>query len=236
VRKFAAMNTLTRNWFHTQAAALIAAIIIAGFARTYYFAFLFDAPPLTWLMHLHGLTFSAWLVIHLVQARLIAHHRYAAHRALGITAAFVGLAMIVLGVIAWYGALQRGHAPPGRDPFAFSAVSATSLVEFGLFLGAALVMRKKREWHKRLMLLASISVLLPALGRLWFALVGQSRLFPALLVTSVVAWCFIDDLRKTGRVHRAYWLGGTLIVMSLPLRVWIGYTGPWQAFTHWLVQ
>jgi len=139
---------MTATWFHTQAAALIAGIIIAGFARTYYFAFLFDAPPLT------------------------------------------------------CGARDENEARMAQ-------AADAARVDFRVAAG---------------------------LGRLWFALVGQSRLFPALLVTSVVAWCFIDDLRKTGRVHRAYWLGGTLIVLSLPLRVWIGYTGPWQTFTDWLVQ
>jgi hypothetical protein len=229
------MNTIIQNRFHTLAATLVAALIVAGFARTYYLAFLFDVPPLTWLMHLHGLTFSAWLVIHFTQARLIAAHRYAMHRKLGIAGAFVGLSMIVLGVIAWYGALARGHAPPGRDPFAFSAVSAMSLVQFGLFLGAALLLRKKREWHKRFVLLASISVLLPALGRLWFLISGPSRVYPPLFVVAVVAWCFVDDLRKRGRVHPAYLIGGTLIAVSMPLRFMLGETAAWQAFAHWVV-
>jgi hypothetical protein len=230
------MNTRAVNSFHTLAAALIGALIIAGFARTYYLAFLFNAPPLTWLMHLHGLTFSAWLIIHFVQARLIAAHRYDAHRKLGIAGAVVGLSMIVLGIVAWYGALKRGHAPPGRDPFAFSAVSAMALFQFSVFLGLALALRKHREWHKRLMLLASISVLLPAVGRLWFQMFGLSRVFPPLMVCAVVAWCWFDDLKRRRKIHPAYLIGGAFIAVSMPLRFFIRTTEPWQTFTHWLVE
>jgi hypothetical protein len=229
------MNALPQNRFHTLAAALIAAIIVAGFARTYYFAFLFGAPPLTWLMHLHGLTFTAWLVLHFVQARLIARHRYDLHRRFGVAGAFIGLGMIVLGAIAWHGALIRGHAPNGRDPFAFSAVSAITLLEFALFLIAALALRRNREWHKRLMLLASISVLLPAVGRLLGLFIGPSRVSSAVVVTAVVALCFFDDWRHRRRVHPAYLIGGTIIVVTLPLRILVGYTDMWQAFAHWMV-
>jgi hypothetical protein len=231
------MNTLTRNWFHTQAAALIAAIIIAGFARTYYFAFLFDAPPLTWLMHLHGLTFSAWLVIHLVQARLIAHHRYAAHRALGITAAFVGLAMIVLGVIAWYGALERGHAPPGRDPFAFSAVSATSLVEFGLFLGAGA--RDEKETRMAQAAHAARVHFRVAAGTGTAVVRARGAIATVSRAARDLGGGVVLHRRSAQNRARAPGPIGWAAPSSscrCQLRVWIGYTGPWQAFTHWLVQ
>ena len=82
------------------------------------------------------------------------------------------------------------------------------------------------------MLLATISILLPAVGRLWFYLVGVSRVFPPLIVTSVVVWCFIDDWRKRGRVHPAYLIGGSFIVASFPLRFYLGNTAAWQAFAH----
>ena len=229
------MNALPQNRFHTLAAALIAAIIDAGFARTYYFAFLIGAPPLTWLMHLHGLTFTAWLVLHFVQARLIAKHRYDLHRYFGAAGAFIGLGMIVLGAIAWHGALVRGRAPNGRDPFAFSAVSAITLLEFALFLGTALWMRRNREWHKRLMLLASISIIGPPLARIsrWPVFGGyEDARIPFAGLVILISALAVYDLVRSRRIHPATAIAGVICVASTAAASIFATSGVAQTLVH----
>lgn len=50
-------------------ACLVAfAIVFAGFASSHYLKVLFGAPPLTWLVHVHGLMMTGWFVLVFTQA------------------------------------------------------------------------------------------------------------------------------------------------------------------------
>lgn len=48
------------------------AVVVVGFARTYYLKLLFGAPALPWLLHLHGALMTSWFVLFFVQTSLIA--------------------------------------------------------------------------------------------------------------------------------------------------------------------
>src|SRR5687767_832581 len=87
------MNTqiLPRKRFHAIVVVALAAVTFSGFARTYYLKFLFDLPPLSRAAHVHGLISTLWIVLHYTQARLIAAHRVALHKRLGIASALVGV-------------------------------------------------------------------------------------------------------------------------------------------------
>ena len=54
----------------------------------------------------------------------------------------------------------------GVDPLAFLAIPIFDMVLFATFVTAALVLRRDRETHKRLMLLAYLSIIVAAVARL----------------------------------------------------------------------
>jgi hypothetical protein len=233
------MNTTTlRNPFPVLVAGVVSIVIAVGFARTYYLKFLSDAPPLTWLMHIHGLLSTAWLVLHYVQARLVAAHRVALHMKLGVIAAGVGTLMAVQGIMLAIEAGATGHAPPGRNPLQFMAVSMGGAASFGLFLMAALLLRRKREWHKRLMLLATLVLILPAVGRFdndFLRWTGIPRAIIPVVVTALfIVWAMVNDWRKRGAAHPAYWIGGTALIGGVYGRMWLGQTDAWMVFAKWL--
>ena len=78
------MAAVVRTRFYPNIALVLALIVIAGFARTFYLRAWFDVPPLTLLVHLHGLVFTAWLALFVAQTRLIARNNYRLHQKLGI--------------------------------------------------------------------------------------------------------------------------------------------------------
>jgi hypothetical protein len=100
-------------------------------------------------------------------------------------------------------------------------------------------MRKKREWHKRLMLLTTMALLVPAMGRLDLLVMqplGLPRRILAVFVTiAFVAWACWDDWRKRRRVHSAYVYGGMALVLSIPLRAWVGMQAWWIPIAQWIV-
>jgi hypothetical protein len=232
-------TTIARNRFPALAIAALAAVIVVSFARTYYLRFLFSLPPLTLAAHLHGLIATTWLALHYTQARLIAAHRVTLHKRLGIFTACVGA---VLAVQAFHLAIARvaaGHAPPGRDPLQFLSVPMGTITMFTLFLISALALRKKREWHKRLMFLASLSLILPAAGRLDSLIMlplGLPRAVIGFWLTfAFIAWAWFNDWRKTGRPHPAYVVGGIALLASLPAIRALGFTDAWLPIAHSLI-
>lgn len=234
------MNTLiARPRFHAVAVAALAATVFAGFAKTYYFRIFLDSPPLARAAHLHGIIATVWVALHYTQARLVAAHRVDLHRRLGIFGAFVAALLAVQAILLAISNAAAGHGPVGRDPLQFLSVPIGTTTMFTLLVGSALALRRQREWHKRLMLLGTMTLLVPAMGRLDAQVMqplGLPRLFLAPAITCVfVAWAWVNDWRRLGRVHPAYLIGGIALLVSIPLRRAIGFTDAWVPIARWLV-
>jgi hypothetical protein len=232
-------TTIVRNRFPQLAIAALVALTVVSFARTYYLKFLFGLPPLTLAAHLHGLIATTWLVLHYTQARLVAAHRVALHMRLGIVAACVGAVLAIHGFYFAIAGVAAGHAPPGRDPLQFLSVPMGTISMFVLFLSSALALRRRREWHKRFMFLASLALILPASGRLDTLIMVPLGLPRAVLgfwlTLAFVAWAWANDWRKLRRIHPAYIYGGIALLVSLPARRALGFTDMWLPIAKWLV-
>lgn len=211
-----------------------AATVFAGFARTYFLKDLFGAPPLRPLLHLHGLLFSAWIVLFVVQTRLVAARRVDVHRKLGVLGGLLATSMVVVGFLAAVGSAQRGFAPPGGPPpLVFLAIPLFDLVVFASLVGVALAFRRQPTVHKRLLLLATLGLLTPAIARLPFVsgpleFFGYTDLF--------ILACLVYDRVAHGRVHPAFQWGAAFVVLSQPLRLALGGTQAWLDFAGWLIR
>lgn len=233
------MNTLvaSHNRFPLVAASVVAAIVGVAFARTYYIKYLFDSPPLSVLEHVHGVIATVWIALHVAQARLVAVRNLALHRRLGVFTALVGVALVVEALWMAVEGARAGDAPPGRDPLQFLSVPIGTSTMFALFLGLGLSMRRRREAHKRFMLLTTLTVLVPAAGRLEPLVLDQlpRGLLTIALTAGALAWAASNDWRTRGRVHPVYAIGGVALMISIPLRRWLGFQDFWQPVALWLV-
>jgi hypothetical protein len=105
---------------------------------------------------------------------------------------------------------------------------------FAVLIGAGFYYRRRPDVHKRLMLLATISILAAAIARLPFAIMqaGPPAFFG--LTDLFVVACVLYDLITLKRIHRATALAALLIVASQPLRLLLGGTHAWLTFAAWL--
>ena len=205
------MNAIIARYrFHAVAVAALAAAVFAGFAKTYYFRAFSGSPPLAQAAHVHGLIASVWIVLHYTQARLVAAHRVDLHRRLGIFAAVVAAMLAAQAIPMAIGNAAAGHAPAGRDPLQFLSVPIGTTTMFTLFVGSALALRRSREWHKRLMLLATMTLLVPAMGRLDAQIMqplGLPRLVlaPAITVASSPGHACTTGAGSAGSIPPTSW-------------------------------
>jgi hypothetical protein len=190
--------------------------------------------PFTSLIHAHGALFTAWALLFIVQTTLVANRRVAVHRRLGVAGAVLAAVMVVVGVRVAITAAARGAAPPGMDPLAFMAVPFFDMVLFTGLVSTALVRRRDKDAHKRLMLLAYVSSIPAAVARLpGVVALGRAGLSLAFIF---IAAGVIYDLVSRRRVHPVYVWGGTLVVLSVPIRLAISGTPAWTAFAGMLTR
>jgi hypothetical protein len=238
------------RWFFVGLAVAAAVTVFLGFARTYYLKGLFPMPSFPWLFHIHGALFTAWMVLLVLQASLVASRRTALHRRVGVIGLSLVVPMLVTGTLAAIAA-ARGEGPisaavargeltrvgPGFPPLEGMVVPLTTMLLFGVFAGAGLSYRQRPDVHKRLMLLATIAMLPAAIGRAIATLfgIGNSALFfgaTGLFVLAIV----IYDRRTRGRVHPVTLWGGLALMLSFPGRLALGKTDLWLTFAAWLIR
>ena len=226
--------------FYTGMAILMTLTVVVGFARTYYLRSYFSGPAtlsgaasLSPVLHVHALLFTGWMLLFIAQTALVAGGRVRLHRQLGVAGVVLAAAMVAVGATTAVEAAARGAAPPGIDPLAFLVVPIFDITLFAGFVTAAVSARRNKEAHKRLMLLAFVSIVTAGVARLPYVLsYGPLVFFGLSFLFIVMGICY--DLFSRGRVHRVYLWGGAVLVASVPLRLAISGTPAWRAFAQFL--
>ena len=227
--------------FYSSLAAVMALTVFAGFGQTYYFRLISGTPTtltgraMTPYLHLHAVAFSGWVLLFLVQTLLVASRRVQVHRRLGYASIALAATMIVVGLRTAIEGAAQGAAPPGVDSLTFLVVPIFDIVLFTGFVSAALLKRRDREAHKRLMVLAYVSIITAAIARMPGILPLGPLVFFALSFLFAVAGMAYDWTSR-GRIHRVYKIGAPIIALSVPLRLALSSTPAWQSFARWLVQ
>ena len=236
---------LSERRFFTGMALAMAAVTFVGFAPTYYLVALNDGPRpvLTPSVHLHGALCTAWILLLLVQTRLIASGRRALHQRLGIAGAAIAAVVLVSGVYVALHSQRRVHteatADTLADPYVFLIFPFSSVGLFALFVALGVLNRQHADAHKRLMILATSSLIIPALARTvtqavsGMGIVGVPGVVGALILANLFLIALaVHDYNTRGRLHPVSLWGGGFLLLSEPVRFAIGFSEPWQAFAR----
>ena len=224
-----------RRFFLGMAAAL-AACTFAGFAQTYFLLRWTGAPSLEPIVHLHGVLFTAWVLLFGLQAGLISARRHDIHAITGLAAIVLAAAIVVLGIII---SVSRSR-PPALSPLTneqFLIMPIVTIGLFALFVTLAFLNRHRPDYHKRYMLLATIHIVIPALARMTLLLPVVPRgVVGALLIVDLFLIALARfDWRTLGGLHRATLVGGLIAVISQPLRFMIAQSDWWPGIARSLL-
>ena len=214
---------------------LLIVLVFLGFAPTYYLRPI-AAGPIPGYLHVHGAAMTTWFLLLLVQTALIATRRRALHRRLGIAGACVAVVIVVLNplVVAW----SVPHLLAGNGSTELTALIVVGdLLVVGTFLvlvGLAIRWRRYPETHSRMLLLASLAVSGPALGRFSISLTGTP--LPGLIVLMVLPLLVVvHDGVMMKRVHPASAWGAAAIIGSLAISIAIANTPAGGAIVRWFL-
>lgn len=228
-------------------ACVCALIAFVGFTPTYWAPWAggrFAGPQ---ILHLHGLLFSAWMVYFVLQTTWVATGRVGRHRSLGLLGIALTVAMVFVGIMAALHSIRLG-ATLGLEAQnrAFSIVPISTVLFFAGTVAVAVANVTRPDVHRRLMLLATISILPPAFARLLALAAGipfapghpppiAFSLVPSFASDLLLVVAMVWDRRREGRFHRSYLVAGAGLLAVQILRVPLGPTPAWHAFTDWLL-
>lgn len=144
-------------------ALLALAVTALGFWRT-FFSVLADVDAVHML---HGASSTGWLVLVLVQAALIRSRLFKAHRVLGWSSVLLFAVLIVTSwqVLALMLSGKSGVPFDFAKLFAYSDITAVPLMV--ICYAGAIIARKDRHVHSRLISVTLLAGLLPAAARMF---------------------------------------------------------------------
>ncbi|HEY0629982.1 MAG TPA: hypothetical protein VGD23_11715 [Sphingomicrobium sp.] len=230
------------RWIYVFTAASFIAIVLAGFIPSSLGKIAAvqagERGPFPLVLHLHAVLMGSFLLLLLAQTVMMATGREANHRRLGLLAAVLVPALVIVGLVlvpttyhGIWGAAQA--APPevqAQLQGLLSFLDNIMLLQlrigilFPLFLIIALRARNKDAGlHKRMMILATAIAIPAGIDRIpWLpSSIPESPLSADLYMLLAISPMFLWDVIRNRYVHKAYWL-------------WLGLFLPFAIVVHGL--
>ncbi len=231
--------------------AIMLVVVLLAFAPTFYLRPwvpqppILDLPVLPRLFIVHGIILVAWYVFLLQQSRWIQQRSVAQHRTAGWFGAGLAVAVLASTLMIVYHfpgrvaslAATRGVTVDDLEPGLIGILwlDVVMCILFPALVIGGIVMRRRAQIHKRLMLFAGITFLFAATARLG-AILGVVTGLPLApivgfgLLLGLTVSLPIHDRRTLGRIQpvtwvclTAYW-GGTALSVVLAnsgIREWV---------------
>ncbi len=229
-----ALERAIRTYFYLGMALLVLAVVLLGFLPRLDRGLLHPALPPPFILYLHSAVFSAWVLILIAQTLLARSANLRLHRRLGWSGVALGAVLPFLG-IATALVMQKWRAAQEPENPAFLAVSFNDMLSFGIAFALAVYWRRRIEYHRRLMLMATCCLTVAAIAR-----------FPAGWVPAGWWYAGVDLLILLGigrdwllqrRVHEVYRYGLPCLVAGQMAAMYLFLEAPpaWMSFTSSLV-
>ncbi|HET9100665.1 MAG TPA: hypothetical protein VFN62_09760 [Acidobacteriaceae bacterium] len=203
---------LLQQYFYFFMSLLIAAAVVFGFSHTVEARLIHGVPRRPSLLWVHGVIFSGWVLFFIFQSLLVRTHNVRLHRTLGWVGAALGSAVFVMGIwIAVVMARFRVLHFQGKGAEAELALSFYDVTAFAVAFALAILWRKKTEYHRRLILLATCALTSAAFARFQIDLMPRFWFFVG--VDLLVLLGVMRDLIVDKHVHRVYAVGLPVFVV-----------------------
>ncbi|MEQ1354135.1 MAG: hypothetical protein ABLT11_08955 [Candidatus Acidiferrum sp.] len=193
------------NYFYFFMSLLVAGVLVYGFSHTINKNLFHPAVAPPSILYLHAVVFTGWLIFFIFQSALVRTHNVRLHRQTGWFGLALGVAVLLVGVSTAI-AMARFHIHQGAtDAEGFLIVPLFDMIAFSIPFALAIYWRKKPEFHRRLILIASCALTAAGFGR-----------FPAFLLPPPFFYAGVDvlillgvarDLIVNRRIHPVYLYG-----------------------------
>ena len=229
------LKTFLSRYFYFCMSLLMTALVVWSFSRTVDAGLFHAKPRRPLLLWFHGAAFSSWMALFIAQSGLVRLRRVSIHRLLGWFGAGLATIMVVLGcTITVVMTRFDSRVLHQKGVEAFMSIPFTDMILFGTCMALAIYWRKKPEYHRRLVFLATCQLMDAAIGRFdfWY----NHNLFYAGLDLLIVA-AMARDWLVDGRIHKVYIraLPAFVVLQGVAIYLWRANPPWWQGLTQALL-
>jgi hypothetical protein len=226
------LRTFLCRYFYLCMSLVLALLVVLGFSRTVNTSLFHANPPRPFLLWMHGVAFSTWIVFFIAQSTLVRVRKVSVHRLLGWFGAGLATVMVVLGfTIAVVMTRFDVTVLQQKNVQSFLSIPWVDMIVFGSCIALAICWRKKPEYHRRLIFIASCQLMDAAIGRFDF-MFYHALFYPALDL--LIALGMARDWVVDGRVHKVYLyaLPPMIVLQCLAVYTWRVNPVWWASIAH----
>jgi hypothetical protein len=224
------------NRFFVGMSLLLLATVMVGFAKSYFLAGFIRAPLPNKLIHVHAFLFSCWILLLIAQASFISANRFNLHRQFGLFGFGLACGMVVVGLMAATDSMTRIRMVGPIDMRTFYAVPMFDVIVFAALIFFAYRWRHDPATHKRLILIASITIVDAATGRDPMTIITHLPYLNNVFTQFYTVLLAGFDLWYLKRILRATLTAGLFSIVMLLVAIPVGGTRPWMAFANWMLE
>ena len=228
------------GYFYFYMALACTAVAFLGFAPTYWVPMIRDhfRPRRSSIF-----TATVFRLVALLRVPDLARRigKVARHRAIGMIGVSLATAMTIFGFLVAVNAMKRSAAAGlTNEGIAFAIVPLSGILFFAVVFALAIANIRRPEIHKRLMLLAGISLLDAAVARWFLTFLAPPgplgpppvpvTIPPAFVAYLLLVVAIVFDWRTRGRPHPVYVYGGIALIAVKFLNWPISASSAWHSF------
>ena len=164
-------------------------------------------PPSSLLLFSHASIMFLWYILVIVQTGLIKANRIVLHKKLGTYSALLASLLVITGMLTVLNAYPRDSQGVALFTYNFLV-----LIVFSILYSAAILKRKSPKYHKRLIILATLSTLHPALFRVSRIFEVEGGPLDLLIWVLLLIVIIVYDVRTLKKVHKSTIMGAISII------------------------
>ncbi len=236
------------RWFYALASFSLLVLMFVGFQAFYLQGRAYPnrplTPPIRTLIIVHGVLMTGWFLLAVIQPLLVARKRVRLHMKLGLLGVALALGIVVVGIKV--GIESARYSPPGLlfglNTNQFMAVPVLGILMFGLFVLIGVWNRYRAPIHRPMMLLASVSIMSAAMGRMrplnaLLAGTWAERWFSAFFTSVVLAALFLLIKCLLSRTLDRWFATGVALLAAMSVAITqLAKTEAWDQFATFLLR
>jgi hypothetical protein len=206
---YATPAAFLRKYFYFCMSLLIAVVVVYGFSHTIGQNLLHASPIPPFVLTIHAIVFPGWVLFFILQTALVRTHNVPLHRTLGWFGLAFAIGVLVIGYMTATGMERFLLQQQRTKTAAFLIIQLMDLICFAIPFSLAIYWRRRPEFHRRLMLVASCALTDAAFGRFPFL----PHPFSPAGLDALIFLGILRDLIVDRRIHKVYLYAFPLFIL-----------------------
>jgi hypothetical protein len=217
------LRALLSRYFYFFMSLLVLAVVVYGFGQTVNENLIHAVPVRPSLLYLHAVVFFGWVTFFIVQSALVRVHKVSVHRTLGWVGVGLGVIIPVLGVSTGI-TMDRFRIFHFHETSSspFLAIQLLDMTCFSIFFALAVLWRRRPEFHRRSILIATCVLTSAAFARFPFVPLRWSYVG----VDSLILLGIARDLVVNKRAHQVYRVALPLLMAGQATALYLFFAAP----------